>query len=134
MPLPVTAFVAAICAIMLLVTAIDTIRTRLRLKVAFGDAGDSKLIAATRAHGNLAEHAPIVILLLGLLEMTNANHMALMTIGALFLIGRVAHIFGMHAVHVPGKAPVPRQIGVVLTFLTIAVLSGWTLWMLATRN
>jgi hypothetical protein len=119
---------------MLLVTAIDTIRTRLRLKVAFGDAGDTKLTAATRAHGNLAEHAPIVILLLGLLEMAQANHLALMTIGALFVIGRVAHIFGMHAVHVPGKAPVPRQIGVVLTFLTIAALSGWTLALLAMRN
>lgn len=134
MPLPVTAFVAAICAIMLVVTAIDTIGTRLRLKVAFGDGGETKLIAASRAHGNLAEHAPIVILLLGLLEMAKANHMGLMGIGALFLAGRVAHIFGMHAVHVPGKAPVPRQIGVVLTLVAIIALSGWTLFLLATRN
>lgn len=134
MPLPVTAFVAAICAIMLLVTAIATIRARLRLKVAFGDAGDQTLIAATRAHGNLAEHAPIVILLLAMLELANAHHLALMAIGAVFLIGRVAHIFGMYAVHVPGAAPVPRQVGVVLTFLTIAALSGWTLFLLATRH
>lgn len=134
MPLPVTAFVAAVCAIMLLVTAVSTIRTRLRLKVAFGDGGDQALIAASRAHGNLAEHAPIVILLLAMLELANAHHLGLMAIGALFLIGRVAHIFGMHAVHVPGTAPVPRQIGVVLTFLSIAVLSGWTLFLLATQN
>ncbi len=134
MPLPVTAFVAAICAIMLLVTAVATIRARLRLKVAFGDGGDQTLIAATRAHGNLAEHAPIVILLLGLLEMANAYHLALMAMGAVFLAGRIAHIFGMFALHTPGAAPVPRQIGVVLTFLSIAVLSGWALFLLATRN
>ena len=134
MLLPVTSFVAAISAIMLLITAIDTIRTRLRLKVAFGDGGDTKLIAAQRAHGNLAEYSPIVILLLGLLEMAHVHHLALMAIGAVFLAGRVAHVFGMYAVHVPGAAPVPRQIGVVLTFLSIAVLSGWTLFLLATLN
>ena len=40
MTLPVTAFVAAICALLLLFTAIDTVRQRLRLRVAFGDGGD----------------------------------------------------------------------------------------------
>ena len=44
MTLPVTAFVAAICAIMLLITAIDTVRQRLRLKTAFGDADCLKMI------------------------------------------------------------------------------------------
>src|SRR3546814_8168189 len=89
MTLPVTAFVAAICALLLLATAIDTVRQRLRLKAAFGDHGDAKLISASRSHGNLAEYAPITIILLGLLETARASHMALMVIGAIFLIGRV---------------------------------------------
>ena len=97
MPLPVTAFVAAVCALLLLVTAIDTVRQRLRLKAAFGDHGDPKLISASRAHGNLAEYAPITIILLGLLETVRADHMALMILGAIFLIGRVAHIVGTGA-------------------------------------
>lgn len=134
MTLPVTAFVAAICAIMLLVTAIDTVRQRLRLKAAFGDAGDAKLISASRSHANLAEHAPIVILLIAMLELARANHLLLMCIGALFLIGRAAHIVGLYTPSEPGKAPVPRQIGVVTTWLTLATLSGWTLFLLATLN
>ena len=134
MPLPITAFVAAVCAIMLLITAIDTVRQRLRGKIAFGDGGDAKLISASRAHGNLAEHAPIVILLIAMLELARANHLSLMAIGALFLIGRAAHIVGLYTPSEPGKAPVPRQIGVVTTWLTLAVLSGWTLFLLATRN
>jgi uncharacterized protein len=134
MPLPVTAFVAAICALMLLITAVDTVRQRLRLKAAFGDAGDAKLISASRSHANLAEHAPIVILLLAMLEMANAYHMALMAIGALFLLGRVAHIIGLYTPSEPGKAPLGRQIGVIFTWLTLVALSGWTLWMLATQN
>lgn len=133
MTLPVTAFVAAICAIMLLITAIDTVRHRVRAKAAFGDGGDSKLISATRSHGNLAEHAPIVILLLGLLEMSRANHMALMGIGALFLAGRVSHIVGLYA-PMSTKPPLPRSIGVIVTWLVLVALSAWTLWMLATGN
>jgi uncharacterized protein len=134
MPLPITAFVAAVCAIMLLITAVDTVRQRIRLKAAFGDAGDAKLISATRSHGNLAEHAPIVILLIGMLEMAKAHHIALMAIGALFLVGRVAHIIGLYTPAAAGKPPVPRQIGVIVTWLTLAALSGWTLFLLATQN
>lgn len=134
MTLPVTAFVGAVCALLLLFTAMLTVRQRLRLKAAFGDHGDAKLIAASRSHGNLAEHAPIVVILLGLLETARANHMALMVIGALFLIGRVAHIAGLHAVIEPGKPPVTRQIGVAATWITLLALGGWTLWMLATVN
>jgi uncharacterized protein len=133
MTLPVTAFVAAICAIMLLITAIDTVRQRIRLEAAFGDAGDQKLISASRSHGNLAEHAPFVILLLAFLEMSRANHMGLMIIGAVFLAGRVAHIIGLYA-PMSTKPPLPRSIGVIVTWATLAALSGWTLWMLATGN
>lgn len=134
MTLPVTAFVAAICAIMLLITAIDTVRQRLRLKSAFGDAGDGKLISASRSHGNLAEHAPIVILLLGVLELSNAHHITLMAVGALFLVGRVAHIIGLYTPSDPGKAPLGRQIGVIGTWITLAFLSGWILSLLALKN
>ena len=133
MSLPVTAFVTAVCAMMLLITAIDTVRQRLRVGAAFGDNADQKLISANRSHGNLAEHAPIVILLLAGLELSRAHHIALMIIGALFLVGRVVHIIGLY-MPMSTKPPLPRSVGVILTWLTITILSGWTLWMLATTN
>jgi uncharacterized protein len=133
MTLPITAFVAAISALMLLITAIDTVRQRVRIGAAFGDKDDQKLISASRSHGNLAEHAPIVILLLAVLEQSNANHLGLMTIGALFLAGRVAHIVGLY-MPMSTTPPLPRTVGVIVTWLTMLALSGWTLWMLATLN
>ncbi len=134
MPLPITAFVAAICALLLLITGVDTVRQRIRLNATFGDAGDARLISASRSHGNLAEHAPLVILLIAMLEMARAHHMALMSIGALFLIGRIAHVIGLYTPSAPGKPPVPRQIGVVVTWATLLVLSSWTFWILALGN
>jgi uncharacterized protein len=133
MTLPVTAFVAAICALLLLITAIDTVRQRIRAEAAFGDAGDAKLISASRSHGNLAEHAPIVILLLAFLEMSNAWHLGLMIVGALFLFGRVMHIWGLY-LPMSKNPPLPRSAGVIVTWLVLAVLSGWVLYLLARGN
>ena len=132
MALPITAITAAICAIMLLITAIDTVRQRIRAKVPFGDGGDAKLTSASRSHGNLAEHAPIAIILIGLLE-PHANHIALSAIAGAFLLARVAHIFGLYA-PASTNPPVPRQIGVVGTWLTLAILIVWTLYSVVTLN
>lgn len=124
MPLPITATVAALCGLLLLYTAILTVRQRLKLKAAFGDANDPALIAASRSHGNLAEHAPIVLIMLGLLENGTVHTTLMSVIGIVFVAGRIAHIIGLHQNSVPGKAPVARQIGVVLTWLTILVLAA----------
>jgi uncharacterized protein len=134
MPLPVTAFVAAACALLLLATATMTVRARLRAKIAFGDGGDDAILRASRSHGNLAEHAPIVIILLGLLESVRANHLALMIVGALFLLGRIAHVQGLHTPSEPGQAPLGRQVGVITTWVTLLLLGCWIFYMLATRN
>lgn len=130
MVLPITATVAAICALLLLATGIETVQQRLRLKVAFGDAGADALVRASRSHGNLAEHAPIVILMLGLLEMNHARPVVLGSIAAAFVVGRIAHIIGLHMASVPGQAPIPRQIGVVTTWASLAGLGVWLLVML----
>lgn len=129
MNLPITATVAALCALLLLLLAIRTVRQRLRLKQAFGDGGDAKLISASRSHGNLAEHAPIVILMFGLLELSGARTDVLTGLAVIFVIGRIAHIIGLHTPSEPGEAPFPRKIGVITTWLTLVVLALWILWM-----
>lgn len=131
MPLPITATVAAICALLLLITGIMTVRQRLKLKAAFGDAGDQGLISASRSHGNLAEHAPIVLIMMGLLENGTVHSTLLTVIGAAFVLARIAHIVGMHQPSPPGKAPLARQLGVSLTWLTLLALAALLLGVLA---
>ena len=133
MTIPVTAFTAAVCALLLLLTAIDTVRHRIRIGAAFGDSADAKLISASRSHGNLAEHAPIVLIMMAGLELARVNHMLLLGIASVFLIGRIAHIIGLY-MPVSTKPPVPRQIGVVFTWLTLASLGLWTAQMLLVGN
>lgn len=133
MNLPITALTAAICAIMLLITAIDTVRLRMKGKQAFGDGGDPGLISAIRSHGNLAEHAPIVIILIGVLESSRAHHWALTGVAVLFLVSRALHIVGLYA-PMSDKPPLPRSLGVMGTWLAMLLLIGWTLWRVVTLN
>ena len=120
MPLPITSSAAAILALLLLGLAIQTVRQRFRLKQGFGDAGDQKLISASRAHGNLAEHAPIVLIMLALLENSGADPRILAWSAAAFVAGRVAHLIGLHQQAEPGKPPLLRQVGVIVTWLVMA--------------
>ena len=135
MTLPVTAALAAALAALLLLLAYDTVRHRFRTKISFGFGDDDKLARASRAHGNLAEHAPIAIILVGLLELSRANHMGLMVVAGVFLLARILHAMGLYmAAPEEGKPPLPRALGVVLTWLSIAILTGWTLYRLVTGN
>lgn len=135
MTLPVTAITAAICALLLLLTAISVVQNRLRTKAAFGDAGDGPLIAASRSHGNLAEHAPLFIIMIALLEMVPVGHWPLTALAALFLAARAVHILGLYqqrGAQVP--PPIARQAGVVGTWLAYAWAIGWIIWRVATVN
>lgn len=133
MTLPITALTAAIVAIMLLATAFDTVRQRLRAKAAFGDKGDAALIRASRSHGNLAEHAPIVVIMIGVLEMVPVNHWALTAIAVFFLAGRALHILGLYG-QKEGGPPLARSLGVVFTWLTMLALIGWIVFLVVTVN
>ena len=130
MALPITATTAALCALLLLITAVDTVRQRMQSKTAFGDGnGNAKLISASRSHGNLAEHAPLAIVMIGLLEPT-ADARALGAVAAVFVFARICHIFGLYA-PMSTEPPLGRKIGVVGTWLTYVVLIAWTLYAVA---
>ena len=59
-----------------------------------GASSDNMLERAVRAHGNLAEYAPIMLILLYLLETLPAasvTQTTLHVLGAFFLLGRLMH-------------------------------------------
>ncbi|MEM8694454.1 MAG: MAPEG family protein [Pseudomonadota bacterium] len=132
MTLPVTAALAVAMATLLLLLAIDTVRQRFRTTTAHGLGDDQRLTSASRSHGNLAEHAPMVIILVALLELARADHMGLMIVSGVFIVARVLHIHGLYNPK-EGGPPLSRAIGVILTWIVLAVLIGWTLWLLSTH-
>lgn len=135
MTLPVTALTAAICALLILITAIMTVRQRFKSSAAFGiDEANQPLVNAARSHGNLTEHAPMFIIMVALLELSNANHLGLMAVCVLFMAARISHIFGLHMKHSDGKPPAPRAMGVIGTWISYAWAIGWIAYMIVLGN
>lgn len=63
--------------------------------VSIGDGGQMALLLRIRQHGNCAEWSTFVLILMILAEGMNAPPFYLHISGALLLIGRVAHPFGL---------------------------------------
>ena len=87
-------------------------------KISVGDGGDDAIIRRMRAQANFVENVPLTLLLFALIEMAGKGGVWLAPLGAVFLIGRVAHGFGMDA---DGFKP-GRPIGAMTAMLTQLVL------------
>ena len=75
----------------------DIARTRGAMKVSIGDAGDTTLLLRIRRHGSFVEWVPMVLIMMMLGEGLGAPAMYLHVSGALLLLGRLVHPFGLKA-------------------------------------
>ena len=66
-------------------------------KISFGDGGNVALLQRVRQHGNFVDWVPMVLILMILAEGMNAPALYLHISGALLLVGRIAHPFGLRA-------------------------------------
>lgn len=125
MILPVTLTLAAVAALINIWLGFRVGQVRMAEKVALGDGGSTRVLARMRAHANFAEYTPFVLILIGAIEASGGNTLALWIIGAVYFAGRLAHAFGMDAA-TPGK---PREFGILSTMLILAGLAGWAVFI-----
>jgi uncharacterized protein len=92
---PITAVYAACLALLFCALTLRVLRLRVRLQVTVGDGGQPTLQRAIRAHGNFAEFVPLALLLLLLLEQRGLPGPAVHAYGALLLLARVLHAWGL---------------------------------------
>lgn len=117
--LPVTLAAAAACALINVWLAIRIGQVRRAEKVSIGDGGNPRLIARMRAQLNFVEYAPIVLILIGLIELAVGTETWLWAVAALFVVARILHAFGMDG-WMPG-----RMIGISVTLLVTIGLAGY---------
>lgn len=131
MILPITLTIAAAAAIINIWLAIRIGQLRGALKISIGDGGDNRLIARMRAQSNFIEFTPIVLILIGLIELANGTMTWLWGVGILYTLSRIAHAIGMDR-----PAPNPfRMVGAIITIFTTLGLAGYALSIpYVTRN
>ncbi len=93
--LPITLTIAGAVALLNLWLVIRVGQVRRAAKVSVGDGGDARLIARMRAQANFIEHAPIVLILMALIELAKGERIWLWLTGIAFVLARIAHALGM---------------------------------------
>jgi len=114
----VTALYAALIGLLAALLTINVIRGRTRFAVAAGDGGHAALAQAIRAHANLAEQAPLALLLIGFAEASGTPKTIVHVLGIVLVVARLASAIGLSA---SLADRLPRRIGAGLSVLvTIA--------------
>jgi len=99
-------------------------KLRMVHKISVGDGGNEAILRRMRAQANFHEAVPLTLILFGLVEAAGRGGVWLAPLGAVFLLGRIAHAFGMES----GGLRQGRAIGMVtgliaqLTLTVFAVL------------
>lgn len=122
----VTALYALPLAILFLVLWFRVTIARSGLKVSIGDAGNTGLHEKIRQHGNFIEWVPIVLLLMMLAEGNKADAVWLHVSGALLLIGRLVHPFGLTAINASHPLRIVGNTASLLATLNVMICLVFT--------
>ena len=123
MILPITLTIAGAAAILHIWLAGRVSSVRRQFKIGLGDGGNEGLLRRIRAHANYVENMPIVLILIGLIELAGGDRRILWAAGILFILARIVHAFGMDS---PARLRL-RMIGMMGTALVVVGLAGWAL-------
>ena len=113
-----TAIYAAVLGLLAALLTTNVIVNRVRAKVDVADGGVAPLAQAVRAHGNFAEHTPLALLLIGLVEAFAYRSPIVIGLGAALLLARLLSAWGLNSTL---KQSFGRQLGATLTILVTAV-------------
>ena len=84
----ITALYGAIIGLLAVVLTVNVIRNRVGLKINDGDGGSAPMRMAIRAHANLAQHAPLALLLIGFAETMGTSKIIIHVLGAVLVLAR----------------------------------------------
>lgn len=120
----VTALYAGILGLMAIVLSSFAGMQRGKKGISIGDGGDVQMLLASRRHGNFVEYVPLVLILVGLLEMKGISSNAVHGLLGTLVVFRIAHAVGLKAETTAGLG---RFVGAAGTALVLLVASIWNI-------
>lgn len=122
--LPITALYAGLIGLLYIALSVLVIQRRKSAQVSLGTGDDNLLLARTRAHGNLAEYAPLALILMALTEIGGAPVWHVHLLGMPLIVGRLCHAGAL----LQGGMTL-RIAGMMLTFASLALGALACLWI-----
>lgn len=111
--------------LLMLVLSFLVTRQRQKFGVVLGDGDIEAVALAMRAFGNASEYIPAAIGALTLLAVVGSRAIIIHGLGAMLLIGRVAHAVGLST---NAGLSTGRSFGMVLTWLGLLLCAGLLLF------
>jgi uncharacterized membrane protein YecN with MAPEG domain len=108
---------AGLLGLLAVALTVNVGRMRAKKRVHLGDGGDSELLMAIRAQGNLIELTPLCLLIIWLLHGPYGNR-TIAILAVILTIARFVHAGGML-----GSVGMGRAVGAIATVLILAVAS-----------
>ena len=121
MVLPITLTMTGAATLLNIWLASRVGQVRRAAKVSVGDGGNEALTRRMRAQANFVEYTPFFLILLGLIELATGSAVWLWAVGALYIVARLLHAFGMD-----GKMRL-RMLGMSTTALLLFGLAVYAL-------
>lgn len=120
--LQITAFYAALLAVLYVYLSARVIVERREQRVEFGAGESHELLRRIRVHANFAEYVPFTVLLMAIAESLAAPNFLVHAAGLTLLAGRLLHAYGT------SRSPAIIRyrvygMGLTLTAMTIAALT-----------
>ncbi len=119
-----TAIAAATLTLILMVLGFYTVSARRSESTSLGFKKGSTLEKRVRAHANLAEYGPLILISLGLIEISVGRSMVVAGLAAWLIIARTLHPIGLIT---KTGANAFRFIGAASTFLIGIIVGIWLL-------
>jgi len=122
----ITGLYAGLLALVALYLWTRVSSARMQYGISTLDGGNRDLADRIRRHANFAEHVPLALVLLGVLELDGARPAILHALGATLVVARILHPLGLRHDRIPHPL---RALGAGATFLvtlTAAVLALFT--------
>jgi len=112
----VTPLYAGLLAFFFLVLSWRVIQFRQR-GISLGDGGDPKMLRLIRGHANFAEYVPLILVMMGFLEIGHTSVYMLHALGLALLVSRFLHGY---ALSFTDRFRFGRSWGAGLTFAVLA--------------
>lgn len=130
MQLPITALYAGILAIVAFYLSFRAggFRGKAGVSILFGDPVNMELAQRVRVHQNFLEYVPMILILMGAIELNGGSTTFLHSIGIALIVSRIAHAIGLKHDNMghPG-----RLIGAGGTALITLIVAGYAVWYAA---
>lgn len=126
--MPITLSFASLFALFALILSFraGAARGKTGISILYGDPPNLELAERVRAHQNLLEYVPMILIVMGAIELSGGSRMFLGVSGGVLLVARLAHAIGLKHGNMMHKG---RLIGAGGTVIVTLAMAGYGLWI-----